>query len=130
MAEAGWPVRVWTAALPQQTTSVVAGAVWAPPRPAERAAETLAWTEHSLKVFRELADDPGTGVRMAPALVVGELTAADSMASAAWLIPDLQPAEPADTSRRFYRRVSRHDADGRHAAIPRLPDDKTGRGRL
>jgi D-amino-acid oxidase len=93
MAEAGWPVRVWTAALPLQTTSVVAGAVWAPPRPAERAAETLAWTEHSLNVFRELADDPGTGVRMAPALVAGELTAADSMASAAWLIPDLQPAE-------------------------------------
>jgi D-amino-acid oxidase len=95
LAEAGWPVRVWAAALPLQTTSVVAGAVWAPPRPAERAAETLAWTEHSLQVFRELADDPNTGVRMAPALVAGELTAADSMASAAWLIPDLQPAEPA-----------------------------------
>ena len=25
LAEAGWPVRVWTAALPHQTTSVVAG---------------------------------------------------------------------------------------------------------
>ncbi|MGZ4563634.1 MAG: FAD-dependent oxidoreductase, partial [Mycobacterium sp.] len=34
LAEAGWPVRVWTAALPQQTTSMVAGAVWLPPRPA------------------------------------------------------------------------------------------------
>ena len=96
LAEAGWPVRVWTAALPLETTSAVAGAVWAPPRPAERAAETLAWTEHSLQVFRELANDAGTGVRMAPAMVVGELTAADSLASAAWLIPDLQPADPAD----------------------------------
>jgi D-amino-acid oxidase len=96
LAEAGWPVRVWAAALPQHTTSVVAGAVWAPPRPAERAAETLAWTEHSLRVFRELANDPSTGVRMAPALAVGELTATDSMASAASLIPDLRPADPAD----------------------------------
>ena len=96
LAEAGWPVRVWTAALPLQTTSAVAGAVWAPPRPAERAAETLAWTQHSLQMFRQLANDPGTGVRMAPAIAVGELTAADSMASAAALIPDLRRADPAD----------------------------------
>ena len=96
LAEAGWPVRVWSAAHPKHTTSVVAGAVWAPPRPAERTAETLAWTECSLQVFRELANDPSTGVRMAPAMVVGELTAAESMASAASLIPELRPADPAD----------------------------------
>ena len=96
LAEAGWPVRVWAAARPKQTTSVVAGALWAPPRPAERAAETLAWTEYSLQVFRELANDPTAGVQMAPAMVAGELTAADSMASAASLIPDLRPADPAD----------------------------------
>ncbi len=94
LAEAGWPVRVWAAAMPRQTTSMVAGAIWAPPRPAERATETLAWTEHSLRVFRELADDPSTGVRMAPALVVGELH--EAMASATALIPDLRPADPAD----------------------------------
>lgn len=96
LAEAGWSVRVWSAALPPQTTSVVAGAVWAPPRPGERAATTLDWTEHSLRVFRELAGDPATGVRMAPAMVVGELTGADAMASAAALIPDLRPADPAE----------------------------------
>ncbi len=101
LAEAGWAVRVWAAALPQWTTSVVAGAVWAPPRPAERATETLAWTAHSLQVFRELANDPTTGVRMAPAMVVGELTAADSMASAASLIPDLRRADPADVPAGF-----------------------------
>jgi D-amino-acid oxidase len=101
LAEAEWPVRVWTAAGPQQTTSVVAGALWAPPRPAERAAETLAWTEHSLQVFRELSNDSSTGVRMAPAMVAGELTAADSMASAASLIPDLRRAEPADVPAGF-----------------------------
>ena len=96
LAEAGWPVRIWAAAMPQQTTSAVAGAVWAPPRPAERAAKTLGWTEYSLRAFRELADDPGSGVRMAPALAVGELTAPEAMSSAAALIPDLRPAEPAD----------------------------------
>ncbi len=33
---------------------------------------------------------------MAPAMVVGKLTAAESMASAASLIPDLRPADPSD----------------------------------
>lgn len=102
LAEAGWPVRVWAAALPLQTTSVVAGAVWTPPRPADRAATTLAWTEHSLQVFRELADDPNTGVQMAPAMTVGELTGAEAMSSAAAnLIPDLRPADPADLPEGF-----------------------------
>jgi D-amino-acid oxidase len=101
LAEAGWPVRVWAAAMPQQTTSVVAGAVWSPPRPAERAAQTLAWSEHSLVVFRGLAGDPTTGVRMAPAMTVGELTGADAMSSAAELIPDLRPADPADLPEGF-----------------------------
>ncbi|MCV7413221.1 amino acid oxidase [Mycobacterium florentinum] len=96
LAEAGWRVRVWTASMPRQTTSVVAGAVWAPPRPAERATKTLAWTEYSLKVFRELAADPDSGVQLAPALSVGELTATEAMSSAAELIPELRPASPAD----------------------------------
>ena len=94
LAEAGWPVRVWAAAMPQRTTSAVAGAVWAPPRPAD--SKALDWSAHSLKVFRELANDPDTGVRMAPALAVGEFTAADATSSAANLVPDLRPADPAD----------------------------------
>ncbi|MFZ1179335.1 MAG: FAD-dependent oxidoreductase [Mycobacterium sp.] len=101
LAEAGWPVRVWAATMPQHTTSAVAGAVWAPPRPAERATKTLGWTEHSLRVFRELANDPSSGVRMAPALTVGELTATEAMSSAAMLIPDLQAADPADVPEGF-----------------------------
>ncbi len=96
LAEAGWPVRVWAAAMPRQTTSAVAGAVWAPPRPAERAAATLGWSERSLEVFRDLADDPTTGVRMAPALAVGEFIGAEAASPAAELIPDLRPADPAD----------------------------------
>ncbi|WP_442791116.1 FAD-dependent oxidoreductase [Mycobacterium sp. Aquia_216] len=101
LAEAGWPVRVWTAALPQQTTSVVAGAVWAPPRPAERATKTLAWTEYSLGVFRDLAANPDTGVQLAPALSVGELTATEAMSSAAQLIPELRPVEPSELPEGF-----------------------------
>lgn len=96
LAEAGWPVRIWTAALPQQTTSAVAGAVWVPPRPGERAEQTLAWSAHSLRVFRELAADPATGVQMAPALTAGELTPMDTMSTAAELIPELRPADPAE----------------------------------
>ena len=101
LAEAGWPVRVWAAALPHQTTSIVAGAVWAPPRPGERAAKTQVWTEHSLQVFRDLANDPTAGVRMAPALTVGELAGAHAMSSAANLIPDLRPADPAEIPHGF-----------------------------
>ncbi len=96
LAEAGWPVRVWAAATLKQTTSAVAGAVWTPPRPAERAAETLGWTAHSLRVFTDLAQDPDSGVLLAPALAVGELTAAEAMSSAAALIPELRPADAAD----------------------------------
>jgi D-amino-acid oxidase len=94
LAEAGRPVRVWAATTLKQTTSAVAGAVWAPPRPAERAAETLGWTEHSLRVFTDLAGDPESGVLLAPALAVGELS--EAMSSAATMIPDLRPADPAD----------------------------------
>jgi D-amino-acid oxidase len=72
-----------------------------PPRPAGRATSTLAWTEHSLGVFRQLADDPSSGVQMAPALAVGELTADEAMSSAAALIPDLRPADPDDLPEGF-----------------------------
>jgi len=101
LAEAGWPVRVWTAAMPQQTTSAVAGAVWTPPRPPQRADTTLGWTEHSLQVFREMANDAGSGVQMAPAMAVGELTATEAMSSAAMLIPDLRPADAVDLPEGF-----------------------------
>jgi D-amino-acid oxidase len=95
LAEAGWPVTVWTAAMPQQTTSAVAGAVWGP-RPIEPVAETLAWTEQSLRVFRELADDPATGVLMAPGLSVGDLPEGDATPPGVKLIPDLRPADAVD----------------------------------
>lgn len=112
LAEAGWPVRVWTAAMPRQTTSAVAGAVWVPPRPAERAVETLGWTEHSLRVFDELARVPDSGVQLAPALAVGELTATEAMSSAAALIPGLRAADSAELPDGFTR--------GFHAMVPMI----------
>ncbi|OBA79104.1 amino acid oxidase [Mycobacterium sp. 1164966.3] len=112
LAEAGWPVRIWATEMPRQTTSVVAGAVWAPPRPGERASQTLAWTAHSLQVFRELAQDPATGVQMAPALIVGDLTRSDAMSSSAELVPDLRPADPAEIPGGF--------PAGFHATMPMI----------
>jgi D-amino-acid oxidase len=112
LAEAGWPVRVWAAEMPKQSTSVVAGAVWAPPRPGERANQTMAWTARSLQVFRELADDPASGVRMAPALIVGDLTQSDAMSSGAELVPDLRAADPADIPDGFRA--------GFHATMPMI----------
>ncbi|MDT5146400.1 MAG: D-amino-acid oxidase, partial [Mycobacterium sp.] len=91
LAEAGWPVRVWAAAMPLQTTSAVAGAVWAPPRPGSP--KTLDWSAYSLRIFRELAGNPVTGVRMAPALTVGDKSAAEALPPGADLIADLRPAD-------------------------------------
>jgi D-amino-acid oxidase len=70
LAEAGRRVRVWTAEPPQQTTSVVAGALWGPAFQ-EPMAKTMAWTEVSLRDFTALAAEPDTGVRLAPAVIVG-----------------------------------------------------------
>jgi D-amino-acid oxidase len=63
LAEAGLEVRIRTAAPPQRTTSVAAGAVWGVVRvgPPERA---LDWGRTGLEVLSKLAAEPGTGVRM------------------------------------------------------------------
>lgn len=100
LAEAGWQVRVWTAAPPQQTTSVVAGAVWGPVF-SEPVAKTLAWTAASLREFRELAADPATGVQMAPSMTVGDLPVGDDLPPQVKLIPDLRPADPAELPEGF-----------------------------
>ncbi|WP_204807321.1 FAD-dependent oxidoreductase [Mycobacterium riyadhense] len=100
LAEAGWSVRVWTAAMPQQTTSAVAGAVWGP-RAIEPAAKTLAWAEHSLHEFRYLAEDPSTGVRLAPALSVAESTEDEGMPPGMELIPDLRRADATELPEGF-----------------------------
>jgi D-amino-acid oxidase len=64
LAEAGLSVTIRTAALPQQTTSVAAGAVWGGVKagPPDR---VLEWGRVGLEVLSKLAAEPGTGVRIA-----------------------------------------------------------------
>lgn len=95
LAEAGWSVRVWAAEQPSQTTSIVAGALWGPAFQAP-VSKTLAWTETSLHTFQGLARDPHTGVRMAPALTVGDLPPDATDSPQVQLIPDLKNAEPTE----------------------------------
>jgi D-amino-acid oxidase len=63
LAEAGLKVGVWTAEPPTETTSIAAGAMWGPylVEPADR---VRGWSARTLAVFRDLATDPRTGVRL------------------------------------------------------------------
>jgi D-amino-acid oxidase len=64
LTEAGLSVTIRTAAPPERTTSVAAGAVWGLVRvgPPDR---VLDWGRTGLEVLSKLAAEPGTGVRMA-----------------------------------------------------------------
>ncbi len=61
LQESGFAVEIWTAALPKETTSIVAGATWFPYKayPLDR---VLEWAEKSKPVFEKMAEDPRTGV--------------------------------------------------------------------
>lgn len=102
LAEAGHEVKVWAAEPPRRTTSVVAGALWGPSFQ-EPVAKTLAWTRQSLRDFTALAGVPGSGVRMAPALTVGDLPGLDELPPQARLIPELRPADAAEVPDGFGR---------------------------
>ncbi|AGL27353.1 D-amino acid oxidase [Mycobacterium tuberculosis CAS/NITR204] len=71
------------------------GCGWGP-RPKEPVAKVRGWIEQSLHVFRDLAKDPATGVRMTPALSVGDRIETGAMPPGLELIPDVRPADPAD----------------------------------
>ena len=63
LRESGFDVRIRTAAMPRETTSSVAAAIWYPYRayPEDR---VLAWGGRTFEVFEGLARDPKTGVIM------------------------------------------------------------------
>jgi D-amino-acid oxidase len=73
LAEAGLGVTIRTAALPEQTTSVAAGAVWGLVRVGPRD-RVLEWGRTGLEALSKLAAEPGTGVRMVSGREVSRTT--------------------------------------------------------
>ncbi len=67
IAASGTRVELWTAALPEHTTSQVAAAFWHPYR-IEPLARASVWAGASYQVFVELAKDPATGVALHPGI--------------------------------------------------------------
>lgn len=67
LAEAGLPVRVWTADPPEATTSMAAGAMWGPYL-VEPADKVRTWSGRTLAELRRLATTPGTGIRFVPGI--------------------------------------------------------------
>jgi D-amino-acid oxidase len=74
IADAGLRVRVRTARPPEQTTSRVAGAVWAS-SVAEPAADVRRWASDSLQGFRALAQASDSGVRIAQGRIASRRSA-------------------------------------------------------
>jgi D-amino-acid oxidase len=102
LAETGHRVRVWSADDPSATASAHAGGVWKPTYQAPLAG-SLAWASCSLDEYLALAARPGTGVRMADAVTVGELPDRDSLPAQLRLLPDLSPEPPAEVPAGFDR---------------------------
>ncbi len=107
LAEAGLGVTIRTAALPGQTTSVAAGAVWGLTRvgPPDRIIE---WGRAGLEALSKLAAEPGTGVRMA----AGQEISRGPLEPVHWsgLVSGLRPCEKAELPDGF--------TDGWHYTAP------------
>ncbi len=93
LAEAGLSVTIRTAAPPERTTSVAAGAVWGAVRtgPPER---VLGWARTGLEALSKLAAEPGTGVRM----VSGQEVGRSAFEPYYWmgLLSDLRPCQESE----------------------------------
>jgi D-amino-acid oxidase len=63
LQEAGVNVQIWTADLPQDSTSSVAAATWYPYK-AYPEDKVLGWSSRSYEVFEDLARDPESGVHV------------------------------------------------------------------
>ncbi|NDL61113.1 FAD-dependent oxidoreductase [Phytoactinopolyspora mesophila] len=89
LAEAGIPVRVVAEEIPG-ATSLAAGAMWGPylVEPKDLVDQ---WSQHSLVLFRALASDPATGVRVASGIEASRHTeAAPDWATS---LPGFRPAK-------------------------------------
>lgn len=76
LADRGWDVELWSDRPPEQTTSVVAAAVWRPYRAAPEA-DVVRWGGRTLRVLEGFADDPSSGVLMREGIELGRLPMAD-----------------------------------------------------
>ena len=93
LAEAGRTVTIRSATLPDQTTSVAAGAIWGPVH-VGRDERVLPWAERSLEVLTGLATDPDTGVRMVSGMEARRIEAGPPFWSP--LLPSLRMCEPGE----------------------------------
>jgi D-amino-acid oxidase len=75
LAEAGVRTRIRTAAMPQETTSRAAGAMWGSSFAGPEAA-VRRWAEAALAELREEAGDPASGVRIARGMLAARSTTA------------------------------------------------------
>jgi D-amino-acid oxidase len=91
LADAGHTVRIRTAAMPQETTSRAAGAMWGSTftGPADK---VTGWAATSLQDFRMLAAQPDTGV----AITSGTLASSSGAAPPPQMFPgiEIRPREP------------------------------------
>lgn len=89
LAEAGVKVKVIAEEVPG-TTSLAAGATWGPYL-VEPKHKVERWSQRSLEVFRELASDPATGVRLTSGIEASRH--ADSPPDWATSLPGFRPCE-------------------------------------
>ncbi|EFL00957.1 D-amino acid oxidase [Streptomyces sp. SPB78] len=91
LAEAGLPVHVVAEEIPG-VTSLAAGAMWGPYL-VEPKAKVDEWSRRSLEVFRALAGDPATGVRLTSGVEASRT--AEVPPEWATTLPDYRPCEAA-----------------------------------
>jgi D-amino-acid oxidase len=92
LAEAGASVHVIAEQVPG-VTSLAAGAMWGPylVEPKDKVDQ---WGQRSLEIFRELAEDPSTGVRLTSGIEASRT--AEEPPDWATTLPGFRPCEPAE----------------------------------
>lgn len=76
LQDAGLSVEIWTANLPEESTSIVAAATWYPYR-AYPEDKVLGWGSRTYTVFEDLAGDPQSGVHMREGIELSQATLSD-----------------------------------------------------
>jgi D-amino-acid oxidase len=98
LQEAGWRVTIWTAALPPDTTSSVAAAIWYPYK-AYPEHLVLGWSKFTYAVFDTFARHPASGVMMRENIEVSRTPLPDPWWQDA--VPDLRRCRPEDLPRGY-----------------------------